>query len=275
MPASHFPNFEGKHAHDAIISPSEVVARFVDNGSLVIPDAVVLTYQHLIPEHLANIGFSQAGGYPGPWRTLWLSEHPRRPIVGVANGFGIGAPSVSKVLEDLIALGVHTFVNIGPAGCLDPDLAFGDIVVCTSAIRDEGLSHHYRPPEKFAYPSSQLTARLGEALTKRSIPFQSGKTWTIDAPYRETVAEALAYQTEGVLTVEMEAAALFAVAEYRGVEAASAFVVSDHLLAGQRWSQAFGSHAVRSRSIGLLDTCLEMLTSPGEDQTGQIRHGQS
>jgi purine-nucleoside phosphorylase len=59
--------------------------------------------------------------------------------------------------------------------------------------------------------------------------------------------------------VEMEAAGLFAVAEYRSVEMACAFVVSDHLLAGDQWSQAFGSVELRRGSIALLESCLALL----------------
>jgi uridine phosphorylase len=261
MPASTFPNFAGKHAHDAVITPSEVVARYLENGDLVVPKSVILTYQGMIPQVLTHQGYSKAQGYPGPWRTLWLPEPPVPPSVGVANGFGIGAPAASTVLEDLIALGVRRFISIGAAGCLDPEIEFGEIVVCTSAIRDEGLSHHYLPSEKFSYPSPGLTNRLSGALSERSVAHRSGTTWTVDAPYRETIAEARSYQAEGVVTVEMEAAALFAVAQYREVEMASAFVISDHLLAGDRWNQAFGSDEVKAGSIRLLDACLEMLTA--------------
>ena len=60
--------------------------------------------------------------------------------------------------------------------------------------------------------------------------------------------------------MEMEAAGLFAVAEYRKVEIASAFVVSDHLLSGEAWNQAFGSDELRRGSIELLESCLALLS---------------
>ena len=255
-----FPNFPEKHGHDSIIAPSEVAARFLENSDLTVPDAAILTYQGLIPGYLAEHGFSPFDGYPGPWRTLWLPTDHHGPSVGIANGFGIGAPAAAKVLEDLIALGVQRFISIGAAGCLDPEIGFGEAVVCTAAIRDEGLSHHYLPSEKLSYPSPALTTRLSEVLSERSVPHRSGPTWTVDAPYRETVAEARSYQAEGVVTVEMEAAGLFAVAEYRKVEIASAFVVSDHLLSGEAWNQAFGSDELRRGSIELLESCLALLS---------------
>jgi uridine phosphorylase len=101
-------------------------------------------------------------------------------------------------------------------------------VLCERAIRDEGVSHHYLPPDKYVHPSPELSAELGAALGALA-DFRRGSTWTIDAPYRETVEELRRYRSEGVLTVEMEAAALAAVAQYRSVEFAAAFTVSDSL----------------------------------------------
>jgi purine-nucleoside phosphorylase len=77
-------------------------------------------------------------------------------------------------------------------------------------------------------------------MSDQGVAFQRGATWTIDAPYRETVDEVRHYRANGVLTVEMEAAALFAVATVRGVEAASAFVLSD-LLGETEWMPDFGA----------------------------------
>ena len=81
---------------------------------------------------------------------------------------------------------------------------------------------------------------MDRRLTERGAAFRRGATWTIDTPYRETVEEVRHYRREGVLTVEMEAAALFAVAAVRGVEAASVFVLSD-LLGETEWTPEFGA----------------------------------
>lgn len=257
-----FPNFTDKHAHEAVISPTEVVAASRENPELLVPNSVILTYQRLIPEYLIDHGGRLADGYPSPWKRMWLVERRDREPVGVVNGFGIGAPAAAALLEELIALGAHHFVSMGEAGCLQPEIGFGDIVVASAAIRDEGLSHHYLPAEKFAYPSQSLTARLAGTLEAHELPYRSGPTWTIDAVYRETVAEARSYQAEGVLTVEMEAAALFAVACYRNVHLASAFVVSDHLLAAEHWTNAFGSQELIDGTLKLLEATLDALGHP-------------
>jgi uridine phosphorylase len=103
-----------------------------------------------------------------------------------------------------------------------------------------------------------MTAALGAALGESGLAFRTGVSWTIDAPYRETVAEARHYQAEGVLCVEMEAAALFAVAQVRGVRLASAFVISDSL-ADLAWNPRFGDPAVQAGLIGLYQVALTAL----------------
>jgi uridine phosphorylase len=259
---TRFPNFRDKHAQEAVFSPDEAVGRYRDDPSTVLPDAVVLTYQRSLLAELSARGLERRDGYPGPWRSLWFVERGERNIA-VAGGFGVGAPVASMVLEELVALGATEFVSIGVAGCLQPRCRFGDIVVCTAAVRDEGVSHHYAPTDKFSWPSEALTARLASTLDGEGTPTEAGVAWTIDAPYRETVAEARSYQAEGVICVEMEAAALFTVAAHRRVELAAAFVVSDHLLVEDRWTHAFGSEVVNDALLRLLDAAIRTLGGGG------------
>lgn len=149
--------------------------------------------------------------------------------LGVVHVEGPGAPYATIVVEELAALGARTFVMVGIAGSLQPDLRVGSFVLCDRALRDEGTSHHYVRAARFAHPSAELNRRLATFLRRKGIDFRRGATWTIDAPYRETVPEVRRYRKEGILTVEMEASAVFAVARYLGCQAAGIFVVSDHL----------------------------------------------
>ena len=151
----------------------------------------------------------------------------------------IGAPAAAIVLEELAALGTTRLIGVGAAGGLSPDLSPADAVVCTAALRDEGTSSHYLAPARFAHPDPTLR----EALTAAAPSAASGPTWSTDAPYRETLEEIAAYRDEGIVTVDMEAAALFAVGERLGVRAASLFCVSD-VLSGDHWTPHFGSRDV-------------------------------
>jgi uridine phosphorylase len=256
MRASGFPNFDGKHRFESIISPQDAVASVLDHPDTVVPDAAILTYGRTMARHAVEAWGARAiDDYPGRWYRLMLIERGGVEV-GVVGDFGIGAPVAAMVLEELAALGVRRFLSVGVAGGLRADAAFGQLVLCTAALRDEGVSHHYVPAARLAYPSERLTEALGAALSARGALYSRGPTWTIDAPFRETLEEARAYQAEGLLTVEMEAAALFAVGRYRGVDVASAFVVSDTLLAGDRWAFDFAAEAVQEGRRTLIDAAI-------------------
>jgi uridine phosphorylase len=175
--------------------------------------------------------------------------------VGLIKFGGIGAPHAVTYFEELIAMGGKEFINMGTAG----GLQHKGIFLCERAIRDEGTSSHYCAHEKYSYPDRKMTKRLGDSLAKQGMEFERGTTWTIDAPYRETRQEVEHYHKEGVATVEMEASALFAVAQLRKVKIASAFVVSDVL--EKKWDPQFHKMDVKKNLNKLVDASISCLKS--------------
>ncbi len=147
---------------------------------------------------------------------------------------GVGAPLAAGFTEELIALGCRKFIACGGAGVLNSELAVGHVVVPTSAIRDEGTSYHYLPPEQEALPSARGVVAIQSVLDKHQIPYVLGKTWTTDAFYRETRSRMEKRKAAGCLTVEMEASAFFAVAEFRGIDFAQILYGGDDL-GGEVW----------------------------------------
>lgn len=260
MPSASYPNFAGKHAEEAIFTPADFAAYLRRVGALEAyepPAGVVLCYQRSLYNHVL-----QLEGLKHPERRGAL--HGILPLpstdgrVGLLGQFGIGAPAAAAAMEELAAMGTSDFVSVGTAGSLQRDLNVGDLVLCEAAIRDEGVSHHYLPAAKLATAPAALTAALGEAMRLAGIPFRAGTSWTIDAPYRETVAEARRYQAEGVLCVEMEAAALFAVAQVRGLQVAAAFAISDSL-ADLAWDPQFHGPQVEAGLVLLYEAALTAL----------------
>ena len=130
---------------------------------------------------------------------------------------GVGAPLAAGLLEEVIALGCEKFIACGGAGVLDETIALGHIVVPTTAVRDEGTSYHYLPPGREVAASPAAVAAIERTLKGHNIEYVLAKTWTTDAIYRETLSKVQLRRAEGCATVEMEAAALFAVARFRGV----------------------------------------------------------
>ncbi|TLZ79822.1 MAG: hypothetical protein E6K05_08410 [Methanobacteriota archaeon] len=149
----------------------------------------------------------------------------------------IGAPAAIVTMEEMAALGCRTFLTFGACGSLVPDLVIGDLVLPTFAISDEGTSRLYGKARALR-PDGNLRGAIATVLESRSRRFRPGGTWTIDAVYRESRARARQLVARGVVAVEMEAAALWAVARHRGVRAASLFVVSDEL-GGREWNPGF------------------------------------
>jgi uridine phosphorylase len=170
------------------------------------------------------------------------SENGRHPVYVVESHHGrftlahpgVGAPFAAAMLEELIALGCTTFITVGSAGTLDKALTVGHAVIPTSAIRDEGTSYHYLPPGREVAPNGDGVAAIRAALEHHHVPYVMGKTWTTDGLYRETPAKIAMRQAEGCLTVEMEAAALFAVAQFRRVRLAQLLYAGDDLT-GDEW----------------------------------------
>lgn len=255
----HFPQRPDKHDFSSLLRPEAVIARYLDDESLVRPPAIIVGYAGVLVSLLKERGFERRAGYPTPWHAMWLRDGDES--LGVVEGFGFGAPGAAIVLEELIALGARRFINLGYAGALANELAFGDLVLCTKSLRDEGVSHHYAAPARFAHPSTALRGLLATTLRRRDYSFVEGANWTIDAIYRETREEAESYRDEGVVSVDMEAAALFVIGENYGVDVAALFVVSDHLLAGDSWKMTHDWARVHEGLAHGLDAAIETLTS--------------
>lgn len=142
---------------------------------------------------------------------------------------GVGAPLAAAFLEEVIALGGRKFIACGGAGVLNRELAVGRLVVPAAAVRDEGTSYHYLPAGREVRASAEGVAAVEAALRADGIAYVVGKTWTTDAIYRETPDKVKLRRDEGCLTVEMEAAAFFAVAQFRGVAFAQILYGGDNL----------------------------------------------
>ncbi len=141
----------------------------------------------------------------------------------------IGAPTAVFSFELLIAGGARTFLLAGVAGSLTPKAPIGSVVIPTGALREEGTSYHYLPPDADPTPDADLTAALHEAAAARGIAPHTGRVWTTDAIYREMSWKVRRYGAAGILAVEMELAALLAVAQVRGARLAATLAISDEL----------------------------------------------
>ena len=133
---------------------------------------------------------------------------------------GIGCPSASIAVEELIMIGADTFIRVGTSGGMQPHLRAGDLGIVTGAIRDEGTTLHYMPPEFPAVADIDVVLALREASEKLGNPHHLGISQSKDSffgqhdPKRMPVANRLldrwkAWVDGGTICSEMEAAAIF------------------------------------------------------------------
>jgi uridine phosphorylase len=255
-----YPNYPTKHAEPSLVNPADFLDYLRRIGQLEdfeVPRCVILCYQHSLYERILAM---ESIPHPDKTRSYrGLVMLPRTDHrVGVLGDLGYGAAGAASALEELIALGVTEFVSIGTAGSLQPALRLGQVIVCERAIRDEGISHHYLPAAKHAEASPRLSESLRNEFYARGTTYMAGESWTIDAPYRETVGEARQYRREGVLCVEMESAAIFAIGKYRSVNVASVFVISDSI-ADQPWQPQWHRPEIMAALIAVYDVAAAVL----------------
>lgn len=170
----------------------------------------------------------------------------------------VGAPAAAGFMEDLWAWGGKHFVFCGAAGALRRDIAHGHLIVPAAAIRDEGLSYHYLPPADEIALKPHCVQALREALDSLHYPCIEGKAWTTDAFFRETEKKAQRRREQGCVCVEMECAGLAAVAQFRGVDFAEFFYVTD-TLDGPEWDEGI----LGQGGAGLTDICFRAAVETG------------
>jgi uridine phosphorylase len=247
------PQLPAKYGSPAVFEPINHLDYFRSLGMAPVgppPKGVIFCYQRSLLKHIV----ASEAAEPVPCVVGRLYPLPTTGgAVAVAAEFGIGAPAAAMLIELLIAMGVRRFISIGTAGGIDPRLAIGDITVCTAAFRDEGVSHHYLADSSpTVAPDPALSEEFAAALDGLGARATHGPTWTTDAAFRETRAEIAHYQGQGVLSVEMEAAALFAICQVRGAAIAGGVVISD-VLSEPVWNPQFRAEATTAGLVRLFE----------------------
>jgi uridine phosphorylase len=138
---------------------------------------------------------------------------------------GIGGPSTAIAVEELAMIGVDTFIRVGTSGGMQPHIKPGTLAIVTGAIRDEGTTLQYMPPEFPAVADIQVVSALRDAAIKLGKPFELGISHSKDSfyaqhtPERMPVADRLlerwkAWRMGGAICSEMEASTIFIVGSY-------------------------------------------------------------
>jgi uridine phosphorylase len=255
MDRRDYPILEFDPARPAVIEPSEHIK------PCDVPEHCVVCFFREVIEELVEAGRARE-------IACMKSEMGRHPVYGIdveGRRLAVFLPGITSafagaMLEETIAFGCRKFIACGSAGVLDRTITFGHVVIPASAVRDEGLSYHYAPPSREVAAHPDGVAALVAACDRHGLPYLSGKTWTTDGFYRETPEKVELRRSEGCLTVEMEAAGFFAVAQFRDVVFAQVLYGADDV-SGDEWDVR-GWHSresVRARLFWLAaEACLSL-----------------
>jgi len=149
---------------------------------------------------------------------------------------GIGGPSASIAIDELVKCGAHTFIRVGTCGGMQEEVLGGDIVIATGAVRMEGTSREFAPIEYPAVANIDCVNALMSAAKKLNIPHHTGVVQCKDSFFGQHEPEIMpvSYELEnkwqawlrmGCLASEMESAALFIAGQFLRVRVGSCFLV--------------------------------------------------
>jgi uridine phosphorylase len=239
------PLFEFDPERDAVINPS------IHRALLGFPDrAVMCWFGDVVRERTAGLHPVHHVPFEHGDHAICVIGHRGHEIALVSPG--VGAPAAVTSLEVLVALGASAVIGCGGAGIVRPGFDVGHVLVPTGAVRDEGTSYHYAPPDVAVVPHPRALAAIDAVLADAGVPHEHGLTWTTDAFFRETRAKVARRRQQGCITVEMEASAMFAAAAFRGI------VYGQLLYAGDDVSAADWDHRNWDRQASARDRLLDL-----------------
>lgn len=158
---------------------------------------------------------------------------------------GMGTPSLSIVVEELLRLGARRLVRVGTCGGIGRGIHTGDLVVATAAAPVDGSTRTYLHGDPYAPAADfQLTRALMEAAEAKGVTPFVGQVATVDVFYNPDADYVTKWRGRGILAFEMEAAALFTLASRASasgddIRAACILTVSDTLAEEETSEQTY------------------------------------
>ncbi|RLE59437.1 MAG: uridine phosphorylase [Thermoprotei archaeon] len=145
---------------------------------------------------------------------------------------GIGGPAAAIAVEELLRVGVHTFIRVGTTGAIQPEIKVGDIIITRASVRLEGTSKQYVRVEYPAVASYEVVMALIEAAETLGVRYHVGITATTDSfytgqarpgygGYKQSWMDTLIpdLRAARVLNFEMESATILTLANIYGARA--------------------------------------------------------
>ncbi|MEM5947151.1 purine-nucleoside phosphorylase [Spirochaetia bacterium 38H-sp] len=164
-------------------------------------------------------------GFTGTWNGMKVS----------VQGTGMGMPSISIYTEELVRdYGVKTLIRVGTCGGLQPDLGLYNLVLASAASTDSSMhKRRFRGMDYAPWADFGLLSAAYEAASKKNLPSRVGGVISTDTFYQHDPDEWKLWAENGILAVEMETSALYAIALRNKAKALALLTVSDSLVTGE------------------------------------------
>ncbi len=246
---------------DVHINPEDYISYYASTKNISISEIdvapiVVVSWSSQVIKSLAK----KCGATP---QKHWV-KGGENLFTGTVNGqavsfanLSVGASATVMMMEELIACGAQLFLGLGWAGSLQTDLPIGSLIIPDDCICEEGTSAHYKKKDTTIAADSYLMSQLESATRSLGFKARIGTQWTIDAPYRELRKKVKKYREMGVLGVEMETSAMYALGTYREIKVCNLLVISDELWVD--WKPAFHSPELSKANERAEDVIIECL----------------
>lgn len=252
------------HKHEIPIlefddNPRAVIMPTHEDLELNLPTRCVYAFLGEEIERYANsVGAEKVGEFVSATKTypVYVMEYQGEEIC-LAQA-PVGSAAAAQFLDWLIGYGVKQIISTGTCGVL-VDMPENIFLIPTRALRDEGASYHYVAPSRYIEVNRRALTAIETVLRQASIPYQEVMTWSTDGFYRET-PDKVAYRIEeGCSVVEMECAALAAVAQLRGAVWGLLLFTADSLVDIDNYDQRnWGAEAFDKALELCLDIAVQM-----------------
>lgn len=213
MPTPHISAPEGAFA-ETVLMPGDprraarIAENFLDNATLV-TDVRAMT------------------GFTGSWKGTPISVMPS----------GMGMPSAAIYITELIrSYGVQRLIRVGTAGVYRPELQLRQIVAADTAVTNSNLPSVIGTNDDDLRASATLLATARRTASAAGVALTTGTVFTSDVFYEPNDDARDMHTANGVLCVEMETAALYAIASQEGAQALTLMTMTDHLVTGEHLS---------------------------------------
>ncbi len=200
------------YAEDSVFKPENLLRearRQKDIPECDIPKVCVLDPDGDILDYLKRTDRASINPCWSGYHTRMYQFNEQGTDIGII-GRAVGASFAVLLAEQMFVSGCKLLISITSAGIINQPPDGNKFILIEEALRDEGTSYHYLPLKEPAVLAPELLAGLQPLLNHPELAIAGGKSWTTDAPYRETSKAIEWAEREGAAAVEMEAAALYA-----------------------------------------------------------------